>query len=236
MVEVILINWKRPENVALIADAFRRQTVPVHLKLCDVAPPEFALSESTLRLFDEVFRWNRNYGCYNRFVIGLSVQSDLVWFHDDDMEPGPGFVEYLSSHAPEGGVWGQKGNRVAEEYYCDLPRADAPQVVDFVSRGYLLRSEDLFWVHRFMNKFNLWEYSHHDDIIMAKALQFYTDLPATLAAMAPPDTLMNARNLPEPHSCWRQPGHRPARTALLGRLRQIYADHGKKFDAVTPAY
>ena len=85
MIEVILINWKRPENLAKIAAAFRRQSQPCRLKLCDVSTNEFRLNQETLQYFDEVFTWKRNYGCYNRFVVALSVQSEYVWFHDDDM-------------------------------------------------------------------------------------------------------------------------------------------------------
>lgn len=232
MIEVILINWKRPENVAIIAEAFRAQSVPCKLKLCDVSTEDFRIPARTRNLFDEVFTWDRNYGCYNRFVIVMSVQSETLWFHDDDMKPGPHFVAFLESQNLEGGVGSQRGNRVMGEYYQDVPRTAETQRVDFNCRGYYLRTEDTHYVHTFMNRFQLWDYSKHDDILMAKAIQFYTGRCAQLFPSSEPETSMNIENLPEPHSCWRSPEHRPMRIKLLERLREIFAAHGKVFEAM----
>jgi hypothetical protein len=233
MIEVILINWKRPENVARIAAAFRRQSQPCLLKLCDVSTEEFRLNPETLQCFDEVFTWKRNYGCYNRFVVALSVQSEYVWFHDDDMEPGTELLKSLAAAAHRGGIFGQKGNRLDNMYYSNVPKTTESQQVDFVSRGYLLRSEDIFWIHKFMNKFSLWEYSNHDDILMAKAVQFYTGYSAVLSPQIEPSAMMDMINLPEPYSCWRRPEHRVERTELLSKLRGIFQAHKKIFGVNT---
>ena len=230
MLEVILINWKRPQNIEKIAAAFRRQSLPCRLKLCDVSTEEFRLSHESRQYFDEIFTWERNYGCYNRFVIALSVQSEFVWFHDDDMEPGAELVESLLATQHSGGVFGQKGNRCDNLYYHDIPKIAEMQRVDFVSRGYLLKSEDVFWIHKFMNAFSLWEYSNHDDILMAKAVQFYTGRQAVLSVQVEPARMMNSLNLPEPHSCWRRPQHRIERTELIGKLRSIFKAHQKTFE------
>ena len=230
MIEVILINWKRPENLAKIAAAFRRRSQPCRLKLCDVSTNEFRLNQETLQYFDEVFTWKRNYGCYNRFVVALSVQSEYVWFHDDDMEPGTELLTSLTATGHSGGIFGQKGNRIDDLYYNNVPGATETQQVDFVSRGYLLRSEDVFWIHKFMNTFALWEYSNHDDILMAKAVQFYTGRGAVLSSQVEPAAMMNIINLPEPHSCWRRPEHRVERTELLTKLKLIFQTHKKTFE------
>lgn len=81
-VTVILLNYKRPDNIPVIVDALRRQTEPSELWLIDNA--------SGLSGFKYAHRYTNmawNGGCFARLLMAAYVRTPYVCFLSDDLCP-----------------------------------------------------------------------------------------------------------------------------------------------------
>lgn len=229
-VEAVIINWKRPENVAQIAEALARQSVPCTITICDCHPePRFALPEPTLQRADRVYRWRHNTGPYSRFVPLASYDHEFTLLLDDDMLPGAHCVRHFLDHAREVrrfGVLGQLGRIVAAngEYRPrHVPRRNGFVEVDVVIRGYFVRTRHLPLVADLRWRMNhLDSAAPVDDLLLCVAMGMLAGLPCYLTpADADPETLMNKRELPQPHSVSGKPDHLKRRTAFLRDAQSI---------------
>lgn len=113
MVEVSIINWRRPVNVARILRAFKHQSVPCKIALCDVHDgDDCALDSESLALADT----RSNFGGFNRYVPALGYKEEYTYFHDDDMLPGTRCIECFLDHARgDFGVLCQDGRIMSAE-------------------------------------------------------------------------------------------------------------------------
>lgn len=206
-----------------IATAFRCQTVPCHLTICDVGGNDFKVPADTLASADSSYVWNHNHGSFNRFIPSFAYGCDYCWFHDDDMLPGPRLLEYILSwrHLPFS-VLGQTGRRVVGQRYKVIDPAPAPQKVDFVCRGYLVKTAKLYNILRYAATLGLSrEHILEDDILLAASINAYTGEHAWITPVPPKDGEMNAEELPAPYACQDMPDHRVRRTAFFHRCRNM---------------
>jgi hypothetical protein len=229
-IEAVIINWKRPENVAQIVEALERQSVPCTITICDCHPePRFALPDRTRLHADRIYHWHHNTGPYSRFVPLASYDHEFTLFLDDDMLPGDHCARHFLDCAGvirRFGVLGQLGRIVAPsgEYLPrHVPRGDGFVEVDIVIRGYFVRTRHLPLVADLR-----WRMNHVsgplpvDDLLLCVAMGQLAGLPCYLTpADADPETRMNRRELPQPYSLSGQPDHLKIRTTFLRDAQSI---------------
>lgn len=83
-VTVILLNYKRPDNIPVLVDALRSQTEPIDIWLVNNAGPytwmpTFAADRYTW------MPWNG--GCFSRLLMAAYVQTPWICFISDDLCP-----------------------------------------------------------------------------------------------------------------------------------------------------
>ncbi len=79
-ITVLLLNYKRPHNLARIVDSLKRQTVPVNIFLWDNSGNSL-LYDSRI---DLIFRTSENQGCSPRWLTALYAKTKYIMTHDDD--------------------------------------------------------------------------------------------------------------------------------------------------------
>jgi hypothetical protein len=220
-VEVVLINWKRPQNVSQIIEAFRKQTVACTITVCDCHPsPEFELTAATLSQVDRIHRFVENYGPYSRYMPWASYDHEFTYFSDDDMLPGRRCLEHFLGHADRPfGVLGQDGRRLRRDgiYRPDkVRRTRGFEEVDLVVRAYFVRTAHLSALPTMEKRLELGDRSTiEDDILLAVALQregcFLTP------ADRDPETSIARHLLPAPHALSKRLDHFDRRTELFKR-------------------
>lgn len=222
-VQIVVVNWRRPSNLPEIIAAFRNQTVPCWLTICEVGGSSHGLPKDVLASADSCFSWDINHGGFNRFIPAFAYRSEFCWFHDDDMIPGPRLVEFLLawSHLPFS-VLGQTGRRVAGQEYKVIEPSRIPEEVDFVCRGYFVRTARLHHILSFTNAIGLArDFVLEEDILMAAAIRAHTGERAWITPRPPPGAEMNARELPAPYACEDMPDHYVRRVAFFNLCRTM---------------
>lgn len=221
-VEVVITNWRRPANVRQIMEAFCAQTAPCRITLIDAADAPQALDAKTLQLADRHFRFSHNFGGVNRYIPALGYHADYTYFHDDDMLPGPRVIEHFLEHAartPEFSVLGQFGRILtAEGRYIigDTPRyPDKCKPVDFLVRGYFIKTHDLQHIWPFAKALNLEIQDCEDDLLLCCALAVGTGKPCLVTPLCDVASSMAARYLPEPSALSRRHDHLTRRECFL---------------------
>lgn len=221
-VEVVLINFRRAQNLARIVAAFRAQSVPCLITVCDTAPePDLRLPSETHAQCDRVYRWEHECGPFSRFVPAGGFDRRWTLFHDDDALPGPRYVEHLLACADgcDGGAFGQLGRRFEKGGYVprDVPRATEPVAVDVLVRGYLVRTEAL--AHLFAARHRHAPLADaatgEDDLLLALALREAGLQLWITPRDADPATRFNFEELPDPHARTHRPDHQARRDTLV---------------------
>ena len=228
-VEVVLINWKRPENVAAIVEAMIAQTVPCTLTVCDCHPsPEFALSCETLSKVDRVYRWTHNLGAYSRYVPMAAFDHPYTYLPDDDILPGSRCLEHFLDHArwDEFGVLGQDGRRLKSDGIYRTARVERTrrfEEVDLVVRAYFVKTKNLAHVASLRWDMGLQGTTDaEDDILLAAAMRLKASLGSYLTPKSgDEETSVMKERLPSPHALSDRADHLQRRTDLLGRLGQM---------------
>lgn len=224
-VEVVVINWKRPENVAAVVQALRDQTAPCTITICDCHDsPEFELPMQARLAADRVYRWEHNLGSFNRYVPLGAYDHRYTFFFDDDMLPGRRCVEHFLACATDlqafGGL-GQIGRIVDPDgtYRSgeDVARGRGFTEVDIIVRALFVPTSCL--VHAPQARALLQPGKDpEDDILMAVGLAMYAGLGCYLTPLDPdPATLVNMRELPSPYALSSRPTHDQSRSRLTRR-------------------
>lgn len=223
-VEVVVINWKRPANVAAIVQALRDQTTPCTITICDCHDsPAFEPPPEALEAADRVYRWEHNFGSFNRFVPLGAYDHRYTFFLDDDMLPGRRCVEHFLGCAADlqaFGALGQVGRIVdADGTYRsgNIARGRGFTRVDVLVRALFVPTACL--VHALQARAVLGaDQEPEDDIVLAVALAMYDGLACYLTPADPdPSTLVNMRELPSPYALSDRPTHQQARSQLTRR-------------------
>lgn len=83
IVNVILTNYKRPENVRQLIDMLLMQTIPVNILVWDNAPK--TPKKGFLDGVDIYHHSEENVGCYGRWEMATSYATDFTMILDDDL-------------------------------------------------------------------------------------------------------------------------------------------------------
>jgi hypothetical protein len=224
-VEAVVINWKRPRNVARIVAALRTQTVPCTITICDCHPePDFALDDETVASIDRRYRWTHNTGAFSRFVPAGAFDHAYTFFLDDDMLPGERCVEHFldaAERVQSFGALGQQGRILEPDgVYRAVQVARHPgfREVDVLVRGYFVPTAVLHQVFALRWRMGYFHDDPHpeDDLLLCVALQVLEGLPCYLTpASDEPQTLANYAELDNEHALFRRPDHLERRTRFL---------------------
>lgn len=231
---VILTNWKRPQNLSKIIDAFQAQTVlPAEIILVDNHPeeePEFAFAGSDL--VDDIYRFETNAGPCCRFAGASFVRTEFVLFFDDDMMPGEKAIESYQQQADElngefatisdvGRIYRQgksDGKYSIRRRNCRR-KVDGPVKVDMTCRAHLVRSEFVSVAVRdrirAATSGATAEMLRHDDIFLSQGIQLETGWASYLAKNVGHDGKLRHKDLPAPHSGNGLPNHDQSRNELV---------------------
>ncbi len=228
-VEVVLINWKRPDNVSAIVDALILQTVPCTITVCDCHPSrEFALAPVTLSKIDRVYRWTHNLGAYSRYVPCAGYDHEYTYLPDDDMLPGSRCLEHFLDHARWGrfGVLGQNGRRLKPDGVyrtAKVRRTRKYEEVDLVVRAYFVQTRNLPLIATTRWDFGLQGATDaEDDILLAVAMQLKAGLGCYLTPhSSDEETSVVKTPLPSPHALSQRRDHLARRTDLLRRAQAM---------------
>lgn len=184
LVEIVIINWRRPGNVKELIPAARKQTIPVKVTLIDAhAEDRYALPAETLEQCDTAFKLAHNYGGWNRFVPMGGFTCKYTLLVDDDV----GFSEQLAAHfveaaarMPKFAMLGLKGRRWPAGNYVneDIERsAHAFEPVDCLIRVYFVPTHLLGYAVVDAPLYSDLPFiGHHDDILACAALTRHTGL------------------------------------------------------------
>lgn len=219
-VEVIIINYRRPRNVAEIVPAIHNQSLSVKITIVD-ASPDNSLPASAAKIADRVIRLERNYGGYNRYVNASQFDKEFSFFIDDDILPGRRCVESFLSHAlahPEYGVLGQAGRIVVGgKYNVKNHRAKKDMLeVDFVVKGYFVRREILEWQKQWKQRLELKDV-REDDLLVCSAAQ-RAGFKVGVIPVTSVDEKMDVKHLPAPFATSGNSKHISYRTAFIQNL------------------
>lgn len=206
-VSTILINWQRQNNIPLIVQALRRQSVPTKVILVDAGG---GLSQETLDSVDLWIKLSRNFSSYNRFVASPLIDTKYSYFHDDDMIPGDRVIEHYLRHQPERhAVLGQHGRLLKGPIYSGkpVPRTDKTRVVNSVVRSYFTQTKNLYLFQKFLNEIKE-PHPSQDDLALCFALRKYTRLPCAITpASDDPHEKACMVNLDDEKALWKKANH-----------------------------
>lgn len=225
-VEAVVINWKRPRNVAKIVDALRRQSVRPTVTIVDCHQDwRYRLPRLTLAKADRVYRQHRNLGSFNRYVPIGAYDHEFTYFADDDMLPGTRCIEhFLDAKPPEFGVLGQIGRRLnADGSYSrrGVVRTGQLEPADFLIRGYFVPTVRLDCVNRLRWQLGLQqEPSVEDDMLLSVAMQLIHGLGSFVtSADVNLESKQNKVELKARHALAKRPDHFDRRVAFLQQAK-----------------
>lgn len=228
LIEVIIINWKRPRNVEQIIDALREQTVPCTITICDNHPdPEFALSSEALDKVDRVYRWKHNLGAYSRYLPLAGMDHQFTFLLDDDLFPKKRCLEaYLRTalQLEDFGVLGHFGRIVTPSgfyKYFNITSQDNLLECDFIIRAYFIKTSNLSCLVRMRWELGYFEDKKpEDDLLMCGAMKYYKDLRCyVVPTYGDDETNLESAILESPHALSQRPDHIFKRNMFIRRLR-----------------
>lgn len=226
MVEVVIINWKRPHNVAKIVEALRHQTVSCIITICDCSvSEEFRLDVQTRSKVNKIFSSNYNLGGFNRYVPIGSFSETYTLFLDDDILPGKKCIEtYLcaAQKCPDFGVLGQIGRTLLRDnIYRPIDTILGSEFVetDFVIRAYFVKTRYLYNILKFKWHIGYMETSLiEDDLLLCTSMQYYENLSCYLIPFNEDrETLVNKEELTNEHSLCSREDHYLIRSIFIKR-------------------
>jgi len=227
--EVVVINWKRPLNVARIVAALKAQSEPCTITVCDCHPSrDFELDDETLTLVDRLYRWTHNCGAYSRYVPVGAYDHQFTLFLDDDMLPGIRCVEHFVRNAKRGnfGVLGQIGRIILPDgIYCprDVCRSENFLKTDIIIRGYFVSTKNLYNVQRLRWMLNYFDEAlPEDDLLLCTSMLVCADLASYLTPWdADEETLINKQELSTEHALSKRPDHFRKREEFIRRVMRF---------------
>lgn len=179
-VTAVVINWKRPANVSLIAKAFKTQTVPCELCIIDAGgglpPPAY---ESA----DQVIILKKNVGPYNRFAATNLIKTEFVYFHDDDMLPGSRLIEHFLKYSntlfSTLGQHGRNANKDLSYNWQGVNRGAEHIAVNNLVRSYFVHTDNLPDMKLFEQNCEK-RVPKHDDLMLCFGIRKSTGKPCLL--------------------------------------------------------
>ena len=206
-VTAVLLNWKRPDNLPLVVDSIRRQTVPISIWLWDNSGgnDDFGV--------DVVIRSSENFLCWPRWLMGALTHGDYVFSLDDDLmftddaliEKCIRRMEQFGDKAPRT-VLGRSGVVLnAQKHYSSSKHVEASESGDLAAD--LLKGQFLFFSRALLELMPL-KRENEDDIKVS----------AAAAQCIIPSFMRGAfADLPSHDALWQQSGHFERRNAAVLR-------------------
>lgn len=229
LVEIVFVNWRRPENIKKLVLLARTQTIPAKVTLVDAhLEDQYALPAETLDQFDTVFRWTKNYGGWNRYVPIGGYTCPYTLMIDDDVEFREGLVEHFlaaSSRMSSFAMLGMRGRRWPQGHYLNEHILRSPQAfepVDCVIAHYFVPTHLLGYVIVDTPYYrDLPFIGHHDDIVACTAITRHTGLRCYLTPSDLKSTPTDYDSLPQNDAQWHRPGADAERVVVADRAVEI---------------
>lgn len=172
---------------------------------------------------DRCFILRENYGPLSRYIPLLSFTSRFTYFQDDDMLPGPNVVaaclRFAEAH-PDFGVIGQEGRLLDRGHYStkSVVANGAVREVDFVVRGYFVRTELLHQLMPWRSKLGLTDV-REDDLLLCSAARM-AGYKIGVMPLGRADEKMNQQELTAPYASSNQKNHASLRDAFVQLIRK----------------
>lgn len=170
MLRIIILNYKRPENVRAICDTFHR------------ALPITVVNNNPNKSFEyhsrnvDVINNSENKMCIERWIRCYDYPEQFKLVLDDDLLPSPLLIQKLKSkNVPLIGIYGKSGVEKASKYkdlkdhWCTNSRVDF-----LVGSIMLVKQEALNTIKNDLLKFR--EIKRGDDIIVSYLIKKYYNL------------------------------------------------------------
>jgi hypothetical protein len=223
LVEAVVINYLRPDNVSAIVSALRAQNTPIDITIIDASLERRSVPVRARDLADRVVRVEKNHGGYNRYVYSILFEKPFTFFIDDDIVPGPRCVATFLHHAvrhPDYGVLGQFGRFIEDgQYNFKYHRAKRNmREVDFVVESYFVRREVLAHHFSWKKKLGLSEV-REDDLLICSAARD-AGYKVGVIPVGGREERMDLMRLPQPFALNRDPNHQAYRTKFIQLLMQ----------------
>lgn len=227
IIEVVLINWKRPDNIEKIIRALRSQTVPCTITICDCHQSSlFSLSRSAKRMADKIYVWKHNLGAFSRYLPIPSFDHPFTFFIDDDLLPGKKCLQaYLEAATvlPEFGVLGQFGRILSRDNIYrpnEIALTNKFIQTDFIVRAYFTRTRTLHNLIRFRHEIGYFDDQlPEDDLLLCASLQYYENLSCYLIPFnSDVETLVNKEELNGLHALSFRNEHYNNRNRFIKRI------------------
>lgn len=174
---VVLTNYKRPQNMNRIIQAWKSQSVPTYVVVVDNSPHASQIGAfgepypiAVLEKADDVWRIGNNLGPVCRFAPALMLAHDYEYcmFADDDFIPGSRAIETCMEVAqkhPTFATIGHHGRnfhsintcqtsispRYKEDWmyqYGNVQQRGEPVPVDLTVRAHFIKTENVFYAIR----------------------------------------------------------------------------------------
>jgi hypothetical protein len=241
---IVLTNWRRPQNIAQILYAIKRQSVaPIAVACIDNAESGYELPACDACRFDAYFRVERpNYGPPCRFIPALASYAEYCLFLDDDLSPGWRMLETFQDTAKKlrgqfstlcqiGRIFEYHGHRVPPWHYKarNVPLQREPIRVDMGCRAHFFRTRDLHHVIQFnwdlidaYGEQARIEVARHDDLSLCLGLQRALNLPTyILPENLDRSTWINGMELPDNDALSSMPLFKQVRSEFIHWADQI---------------
>lgn len=213
MIDVVIVNYKRPDNIKPIVAAFRQQTVEAKITLVDAGNVEADV--------DSYVKVSENNGAWNRYSTCMTLRGEFVYYHDDDMLPGPKVLEnFLKYTYLPFGVLGQIGRKWGTGSYSafDIRAGSDPLPIDCVVRGYFLRPENLSYLMKCRSYHTI---GSCDDLWLCKSMSILGGLTTYVVPIPTDAEQMNQKELPAPFAVCERPGRGEIRNAALAAIKRL---------------
>lgn len=257
----VLTNYKRPANLPPVVDAFAAQTIPADIVVVDNSPTCGGINHSLeseringnwRRHVKDFIRVRENLGPPCRFIPALAFHDyDYVYFHDEDMLPGPNALAHLlaTANSPainnEFATIGQYGRRFrggpgdqkhpGRDFTYVLRHTarswDGLVPVDMTCNAHFVRADlvrhalNLKWdlINEFGKEAVRPHIDRHDDQLLCLGIQRATGWGSWLTQRIPDDgeSSLRRKRLRDNDAACARPTHRQERTELARMAGRI---------------
>lgn len=234
MVTVILNIYKRKKYFQKQIESIKNQTLPVDIWV-DFTPQ----SKEDLFLIDEypdlkfTIRWNQNLKFHGRFNYGLNADTEYIFVCDDDIIPGPKYLEHCVETMEKYGdslltTYGVILNPKVNGYNL-LSKAgwhtmnENPVIVDMAGHSWFFKKKYL----KYLNYEEPISRENGEDLHFSYMLKKYANIPVIVPShkSSEPDKLGCDPNLgnvygADEHATWKKSNHIPIRNKIVQTYRK----------------
>ncbi len=231
----VLLNWRRPLNIAPILQAYRNQTVGSYIALVECSPrTQYEAPPEARNLADVVFTVSENLGPCSRFIPPLAITGyDYVFFGVDDHIPGPRHLEHLLGaamrHQNQFASIGQDGRCVIDgelrKHRVRVGDDGVDVTADVIVTSELVQTRHIPHIinfrQRMIDSFGDLVPHFEDDLFLGCGIQLATGFPSRVTSNSSKDESWRMRALHAPHALCARPEHYEVRQRFLDMAVQL---------------